>query len=173
MLLANGQLDRAATGGTMVTRTSGLAGKEFGVEYNSSNRRSVYLPVVRGVIYDMFLVFDFADPHVVNGRRDTTTVAPQALYMMNSPYVQDQAGKFADMLLNLPTADDGRRVETAYLRALNRPATSEERTRAQAFLDDYERALEPKQKDPEKRRVEAWRSFCQALYASSEFRYVD
>jgi hypothetical protein len=173
ILLANGQLDRKSTGGTLVTRVSGLAGKEFAVDYNGSSRRSVYLPVVRGVIYDMFLVFDFADPHVVNGRRDTTTVAPQALYMMNSPYVQEQAGKFADLLLNLPNADDARRVETAYLRALNRPATSEERTRAQAFIDDYERALEGTQKDPEKRRIEAWRSFCQALYASSEFRYVD
>ena len=173
ILQANGELDRKDTGGTLVSRTSGLAGKEFAVDYNSSSRRSVYLPVVRGVIYDMFLVFDFADPHVVNGRRDTTTVAPQALYMMNSPYVQEQAGKFAELLLNLPNADDARRIEVAYQRALNRTASTDERTRAQAFLDDYEKALVPTQKDPGKRRAEAWRSFCQALYASSEFRYVD
>jgi hypothetical protein len=172
ILIANGQLDRKP-GGTMLTRTSGLAGKEFGVDYEKSTRRSVYLPVVRGVIYDMFQVFDFADPHVVNGRRDTTTVAPQALYMLNSPEIQDEAGKFADLLLNLPVADETRRVETAYARAFSRPATSEERNRVLAFLQDYQKALEATEKDPVKRRAEAWRSFCQTLFASSEFRYVD
>lgn len=172
ILVTNGQLDPKA-GGTMLTRTSGLAGKEFGVDYETSTRRSVYLPVVRGVIYDMFQVFDFADPHVVNGRRDTTTVAPQALYMMNSPEIRDEAGKFADLLLNLPNADDTRRVETAYARAFSRQASSEERNRALSFLQDYEKAQEATEKDPQKRRAEAWRSFCQSLLASSEFRYVD
>jgi len=171
ILVSSGQLD-GKPGGTMLTRVSGLAGKEFGVDYNS-NRRSVYLPVVRGVVYDMFLVFDFADPHVVNGRRDTTTVAPQALLMMNSPYLVEQSGKFADLLLALPTADDAQRVETAYQRALNRQAKTDERDRAMAFLSDYEAALAPTIEDPEKRRRAAWSSFCQALYASSEFRYVD
>ena len=172
ILLTNGQLD-PKPGGTMLTRTSGLAGKEFGVEYSSTTRRSVYLPVVRGVIYDMFQVFDFADPHVVNGRRDTTTVAPQALYMMNSPEIREESGKFAELLLSLPNADDARRVEAAYARAFSRPASSEERNRALAFMQDYEKALEATEPSPEKRRTEAWRSFCQTLFASSEFRYVD
>ncbi|MGV3721021.1 MAG: DUF1553 domain-containing protein, partial [Actinomycetota bacterium] len=113
------------------------------------------------------------DPHVVNGRRDTTTVAPQALLMMNSPYLMEQSGKFAELLLSMPAADDARRVETAYQRALNRAPSTEERDRATAFMNDYEAALAPTEKDPEKRRRAAWSSFCQALYASSEFRYVD
>lgn len=172
ILLTNGQLD-PRPGGTLLTRTSGIAGKEFGVEYAQATRRSVYLPVVRGVIYDMFQVFDFADPHVVNGRRDTTTVAPQALYMMNSPEIRTESGKFADLLLALPNSDDARRVETAYARALGRAASSSERNRALAFMREYEQSLEASEKNPEKRRGEAWRSFCQSLFASSEFRYVD
>ena len=48
-----------------------------------STRRSVYLPVLRGALYDMFQAFDFPDPAVSNGDRATTTVASQALFMMN------------------------------------------------------------------------------------------
>ena len=43
------------------------------------NRRSVYLPVIRSGLYDVFQAFDFADPSASNGKRIPTTVAPQAL----------------------------------------------------------------------------------------------
>ena len=56
-----------------------------------SRRRSVYLPVVRSALYDVFQAFDFADPSVQNGRRDVTTVAPQALFMMNSAFASQQS----------------------------------------------------------------------------------
>ncbi|MCE9527066.1 MAG: DUF1549 domain-containing protein [Planctomycetales bacterium] len=46
----------------------------------TGNRRSVYLPVVRSALYDVFQAFDFADPSVASGKRDSTTVAPQALF---------------------------------------------------------------------------------------------
>lgn len=170
MLAASGQLDRTP-GGTLLTRTSGLAGKEFGVDY-TSNRRSVYLPVIRGVVYDMLQVFDFPDPHVVNGRRDTTTVAPQALYMMNSPFILEQSQKFAALLLSMEGVDDARRVETAYSRALNRTPSSGEVSAALKYLDEYAGALEGPALDAEKRRAAAWQSFCQTLFAGSEFRYA-
>ena len=54
-------------------------------------RRSVYLPVVRNHLYDMFQLFDRADPSVTTGDRATTTVAPQALFMMNSDLVLQAA----------------------------------------------------------------------------------
>ena len=52
-----------------------------------SNRRALYLPIIRNHIYDLFELFDFPDPGSVNGNRSDTTIAPQALYLMNSPLV--------------------------------------------------------------------------------------
>src|SRR5581483_1754956 len=52
-------------------------------------RRSVYLPVMRSDIYAVFQAFDFADPSTASGERATTTVAPQALFLMNGKIVRE------------------------------------------------------------------------------------
>ena len=51
--------------------------------------RSVYLPMYRSALPEVLEAFDAADPDFVTGDRDVTTVAPQALFMMNSPFVID------------------------------------------------------------------------------------
>jgi cytochrome c553 len=137
-----------------------------------NHRRSVYLPVVRNTVFDFFQVFDFAEPHVPNGKRASTVVAPQALYLMNSPLVKEQALSFAESLLR-ESGDDTRRVGQAYLRAYGRPAAAEEVAHAIAFIGRYESALAAEEKDASKRRTKAWQSFCQVLFAGSEFVYVD
>ena len=43
-----------------------------------TQRRSMYLPIVRSALYEVFQAFDFADPAVSSGERMSTTVAPQA-----------------------------------------------------------------------------------------------
>ncbi|HKB03885.1 MAG TPA: DUF1553 domain-containing protein, partial [Gemmataceae bacterium] len=137
-----------------------------------NHRRSVYLPVIRNNVFDFFQVFDFAEPHVPNGKRASTVVAPQALYLMNSPFVQAQARAFADSLLKQP-GDDAGRVRRAYLRAYGRPATDGEVAEAGEHIARYEAALAGAEKDVSKRRPRAWQSFCQVLFAGSEFVYVD
>jgi hypothetical protein len=137
-----------------------------------NHRRSVYLPVIRNTVFDFFQVFDFAEPHVTNGRRASTVIAPQALYLMNSPFVKDQARAFATTLLNDPR-DDAGRVRLAYLRAYGRPATEDEVGQALAYLSRYEAALAASEKDVSKRRPRAWQSFCQVLFAGSEFVYLE
>ena len=67
------------------------------VNYESP-RRSIYLPVVRSSVYEVFSAFDFADPARSNGKRPTTTVAPQALFMMNSDLVQAESRAMAELL---------------------------------------------------------------------------
>ena len=94
-------------------------------QYNA-HRRSIYLPIIRNALFDMFQAFDFGDPTMVNAHRATTTVAPQALFVMNSPFVLEQAKVFAAQLLDQKTLSDADRVKLAYLRAYSRPATSEE-----------------------------------------------
>ena len=58
--------------------------------YNTP-RRSVYLPIIRNALFDMFQAFDVGDPSIVNAKRPSTTVAPQALWVMNSPFAQEQS----------------------------------------------------------------------------------
>ncbi len=80
---------------TYVTSTASVNDVKY-----ENNRRSIYLPVVRSAVYDVFQAFDFADPSTMNGKRPSTTVAPQALFMMNSPLVLRQTRAMAEMLLN-------------------------------------------------------------------------
>src|SRR5262249_60866272 len=96
--------------------------------------RSVYTPVSRNRLLELFEAFDFADPNLVVGRRSVSTVATQALYLMNNPFVMDQARHAAKAALAEPGADDGGRVERAYRTALGRPPTERERRLALDFV---------------------------------------
>ncbi len=71
-----------------------------------SRRRSLYLPVIRSALYDVFQAFDFPDPSVPNGDRATTTVASQALFMMNSKVALEQTRELAKSLLSDQQIDD-------------------------------------------------------------------
>ena len=62
--------------------------------------RSVYLPIIRDLLPDSLQLFDFADPSLMKGKRDVTTVPLQALYLMNSEFVIDQSEAMARHLLN-------------------------------------------------------------------------
>jgi Protein of unknown function (DUF1553) len=138
-----------------------------------SHRRGIYLPIIRNALYDMFQAFDFGDPTMVNPHRATTTVAPQALFVMNSPFVLEQAKVFSASLLDQKTLSDADRVKLAYLRAYSRPATSEEALKCQSFLTKYADSQTAQEPDPAKRRALAWASLCQIILASNEFLYVN
>jgi hypothetical protein len=137
-----------------------------------NDRRSVYLPVIRNTLFDFFQVFDFAEPHVPNGKRASTVIAPQALYLMNSPFVREQAAAFAGSLLSKLGSDE-ERIRRAYLRAYGRPATDVEVNQAIGYLTRYESAMASVERDQSNRRARAWQSFCQVLFAGSEFIYVN
>jgi hypothetical protein len=122
--------------------------------------RSVYLPVFRSKLPGMYTVFDFAEPDQVNGQRDVTTVAPQALFMLNNPFVVDVSARAADRILDQKLTDDRARVRFAYAYALCRYPTDTETEEALSFLG--------KSAD----RRSSWAAFAQALYSAAEFRYV-
>ncbi|MFO0808395.1 MAG: DUF1553 domain-containing protein [Gemmataceae bacterium] len=154
ILAVSGQLDRTV---------GGDIAKVKGFEYVNGNqpalalpRRSVYLPVIRNDVYDLFQTFDFPEPSVPNGKRAATTVAPQALFLMNSPFVRDQAGHFAKRLLDGPSRDDAERVAEAYRRAFAREPRESEIAAALAYVI---------------RR--GWADYCHALFASNEFVTLD
>src|SRR5262249_60980043 len=66
--------------------------KRGAIEYDR-NIRAVYLPVIRSSMYEVFQAFDLPDPSMSNGDRDSTVVAPQALFMMNGSVVLSQTRK--------------------------------------------------------------------------------
>jgi hypothetical protein len=59
----------------------------------------LYLPVIRNNVYDLFQLLDFPDPAVPSGNRAMTTVALQALLMLNSDFVMGSADELAGKLL--------------------------------------------------------------------------
>lgn len=105
--------------------------------------RTIYLPVVRDAVPELFSTFDFPGPTQIKGQRDVTTVAPQALFFMNNPFVEQLAAEIADKA--------GIDTKAIYKLLLGREPTSEEITDARE-LDDQ--------------------TLVQALLGTAEFRYV-
>ena len=141
---------------------------DFGFQH-VGNRRSVYAPVFRNALPELFEAFDFADPSLVVGGRNVSTVAPQALYLLNHPFLREQARHAARLLLSGtgPGRDDRGRIERAYRRTLGRPPSDREREIAVKFLSRSEGT--GASASPE----EAWALLFQALFATIDFRYVD
>ncbi|MBI5761005.1 MAG: DUF1553 domain-containing protein [Planctomycetales bacterium] len=175
LLAISGKLDRTMGGSLLRTANRAYVTSTASVDpvIYQTHRRSVYLPIVRSALLDVFQVFDFADPNVQTGRRDTTTVAPQALFLMNSPFVSEQTKAFAERLLNDGSLDDVRRVRTAYECLFTRPPTDTEVSRSLSYLDRYTQAETTRQTTAADARLRAWQSLCRALLASNEFVFVE
>jgi hypothetical protein len=155
-----------AVSGQLKLDTPGPAAK-VETDYNyilPSLARSVYLPVFRNSIPEFLAAFDFADPSVSTGQRNVSSVATQALFLMNSPFVIEQSRKGAVRLLEAQGLDDAGRIDLAYRRALGRPPTVAERRIAEDFVREAG--------DNRAAREAAWARFTQALFASVEFRFV-
>ena len=134
-----------------------------------NRRRSVYLPVVRSSVFDVLQTLDFPDPAVIAGRRQTSTIAPQALMMMNSKLVEAHSAHCAARIIDAG-ATDAERITAAYQRLLSRPATSDEIHLAKQFLHRV-RSIKHDVRDDRPRKV--WQSFGRALMSTSEFVYVE
>ena len=117
--------------------------------------------VLRNAPLEILSVFDFADPNLVVGTRTTSSVPTQALFLMNSSFVREQAGLAAKQLLSEKLPDESARIQRAYQRALGRNATSEEREILLKFLNSQTNASK------------AWTQIIHGLYASLDFRYLN
>jgi hypothetical protein len=100
----------------------------------STWRRSLYVFSKRSIRYPMFETFD--QPNLINSidRRNRTTIAPQALILMNNQMVLFQAGKFAERVRTEAGADPAQQVRLAVQLALGRPADAIELTRGTEFI---------------------------------------
>lgn len=129
-------------------------------------RRSVYLTIKRSQLVPMLQVFDCPDALSGIGERSSTTVAPQALLLLNSRLVRDAAEALAQRVSpagDITSISD--RVQRAYELTLNRPATPTEVASGEKFLTEQ---LEAKRPEPI-----VWQDFCHVLLCLNEFVYVE
>jgi len=191
-LLAVAGLVDFSMGGSMLH----VDNREFLFDHTSKDetsydtrRRSVYLPVIRNHLYDGFQLFDYSDASVPNGNRATSTVAPQALFLMNGELAAEAATSLAKRLGKMTNQDDGSRVSALYIMTLGRETTAAERTRAVAFLSRFETAVAMAEKLSQDAAVrcpdsaasnarlatardQAWTALCHVMLVSNEFIHV-
>jgi hypothetical protein len=141
--------------------------------YTTFRKRTIYLPVVRNMLPDVLSLFDAADPNGVTAVRNDTTVASQSLFLLNSPFVRDQAKAFTERLLGEGNLTNHQRIERAHALAFGRSPTSGEIADAKVFLAAYLASQAAQARPEADRRLSAWQSYCQSLMCSNEFLYVE
>lgn len=145
------------------------------------NRRGIYILVRRNFTFPLFATFDAPVSAVSCAARDVTTVAPQALWMMNNKTPMEQATHLAARLVREAGADRKAQIQRAWLITLSRDPTAEEMGEAEEFMDafeidDQQQELPaiPKELDSlPPQRARAIVMLCLTLFNTSEFVFVD
>ena len=173
MLFASGQLNRAQLGSS-VDYFPGERATEAGP--NKTRRRtdlpnrSVYLPVIRNDLPELFDAFDFADPQCTTGLRPETLVATQGLFMLNDKTVMQAAEATARRIMQDESSPE-RRVERMFELILSGRPTDPERSQFMAFQAKTQ--LQLTQQGETEADVQAWAMACQAMFGSSRFQIVE
>jgi hypothetical protein len=163
ILCLSGRLDPRIGGPNIVgaadaAADSGDASKvEFGYVFTDV-RRSLYTPAFRNNRLELFATFDFGDINTPQGQRHASTVAPQALFFLNHPFVLEQARATGTRLLAEPESD---RIQNLFRRALGRSPTATEARACSALL------ASPLPTE------EAWAMISQSVIGCIDFRYLD
>lgn len=134
--------------------------KRMSINPATSKRRTVYIPLRRSNLPSLLNLFDFGDGTTTNEGRARTNVAPQALFVMNSPFVNARASVLAEQSRpkELPTA-----IQGAFMHVLNRPAKEQEMTDMLGYIKGFKGDSE----------FAGRRSLYRILLGSNEFIYVD
>ncbi|MCA9082122.1 MAG: DUF1553 domain-containing protein, partial [Planctomycetaceae bacterium] len=145
--------------------------KPFKAVYDS-NHRSVYLMTQRIQRHPFLAIFDGADPSTSTGARMTTTTPIQALYLLNDPFVHEQAQRVAERVLwsGSSTAD---RVQFAFELIFSRPARPEEIATAADFVQEATVLLKAQGVPTEEVDGAVWRAYVRSLFRLNEFVYLD
>lgn len=174
MLAVSGRLDPTA-GGSLLQ----VGNREFIFNHLSkdetqydSPRRSIYLPVIRNHIHDPLWLFDCTDGAVCVGDRPTSTVASQALYLLNSDFVIDTAETVAAGIVAAAPDDFRMRLQLLFRRLVGRLPTPAEALAVQRAVETVAESLDENQLAAPDRDVTVWAAVCQTLLISNEFLLV-
>jgi len=144
ILLSSGRLDLQRPKGSATMSLRVIEMRDDGPVVQSvlqaadrSPFRSIYLPQIRGSVPRPLAVFDPVTQTLVTGKRDTTIVPAQALFVLNSPFVREEALRLANALTADTSLTDAARIAAAYERVFSRTPTPREVARAAAFVKEY------------------------------------
>ena len=174
-----------------VLAISGSLGPDFGgpssriEEPGFSSRRTLYGIIDRQNLDGVYRTFDFAVPDATSARRFVTTVPQQALFLMNSPFLHEQARRLSAEILVDPLARDAdaaaEPVRRLYRRVLGRSPDSDELALAAAFIRRQSektpggpaiawKLIQGKGSEPQ---LSPWEQLSQVLLLTNEFMFVD
>lgn len=172
MLTVSGRLDRRMYGPSVPLHPSqfvearGLRSERGPLD--GEGRRSLYVAARRNFLPMMMTAFDTPTPFTTVGRRNVSNVPGQMLFLMNDPFVHQQAEVWARRLLSeLPEASTEDRIRWLFLSAFAREPSATELTRCRATLREVEGEADPKSV-----ALESWTEVCHALFGVKEFMYV-
>ncbi len=174
MLSAAGRLDLKP----MESTVSYLGDQATAVGENKVRRRtdfpcrSVYLPVIRNDLPEIFQVFDFADPQTTTGARSKTIVPTQGLFLLNDTMVMDAAESMARRILaEVDSNDVDSKIDRMFDWILNAVASDGERESMHSFLNQI--SDQQSSDSPGHRELHALAMACHALFASSRFQFLE
>ncbi|MCA9247164.1 MAG: DUF1553 domain-containing protein [Planctomycetales bacterium] len=174
VMLAAGTLDTSRPAGSLVLKIGeGEVGRGINTKILDEPfpYRSVYLPIIRGIVPEPLRLFDLPEPSNVQGQRDATNVPAQSLYLLNSPFILEQADAAAARILASGDERDDR-LKLLYQICLGRQPSDEERAAGAEFLDQMARD-KPADADNAAHAQRAWSMLCQGMFARAEFRFLD
>ena len=143
---------------SMLVCTDSLDPTLHGMPVNDlmTKRRTLYLTTVRSDRSGYRTLFDAADPNAIIDQRTDSTIAPQALFLMNHPFVVARAEFLSKTVQAQDDLDDRGRVAWLYHRLFNRPPKDAEVALALRAVADG-----------------GWEPYCQILLCTNEFAYID
>jgi len=125
---------------------------------SNANRRTIYGFIDRQNLPSLFRTFDFAGPDTTCGRRFTTTIPQQPLYLLNSPFIEAQAKHLVELVQSMKGKE---RIRAMFHQAYQREPKDWELDSAKVFIDQFVPA------------AASWDRLAQALLVSNEMMFID
>jgi hypothetical protein len=141
-----------------------LGGPSTNLADANNVRRTVYAKISRHELDNLLRLFDFPDANITSSKRSETTVPQQQLFVLNSPFMVEQAKAFSARIHREVAENDEARIHRAFELAYGRPPEETELAIGQSYLSG--------EQDPGS-QLSRWESYAQALLGSNEFMYID
>ncbi len=173
ILAVSGRLDKSMYGGSIQPYREQPKDyrKLFQGPLDGNGRRSIYIKVTRHEGSRFLETFDFPNPNVTRGNRDVTNVPPQALALLNDPFVLDQAAFWADRLVADGAPSMDARIDEMFRAALGRLPDDAERARFVSLAKELA-SLHKTASDQLLASRDLWKDMAHAVFNVKEFIYL-
>jgi hypothetical protein len=132
--------------------------------------RSLYLPMIRNDLPELFEAFDFADPHAATGARPRTMAPAQGLFMLNDEMVLELSEKTVRRVCDGISSTEGR-LNALFETVFNCLPRESEKSEFLRFIETTERRLEAEGEPDPNHRV--FSLVCQTMFSMSRFQFIE